>query len=78
MLLERYPPGADTGSELLEHRGQECGVVLKGQIEVTVADATQVLGPGDAYYFSSESPHRFRNVGDEPCELISAATPPTF
>jgi mannose-6-phosphate isomerase-like protein (cupin superfamily) len=23
-------------------------------------------------------PHRFRNFGDEPCEIISASTPPTF
>jgi mannose-6-phosphate isomerase-like protein (cupin superfamily) len=23
-------------------------------------------------------PHRFRNFGDEHCEIISACTPPTF
>jgi mannose-6-phosphate isomerase-like protein (cupin superfamily) len=37
-----------------------------------------VLEAGDAYYFSSSTPHRFRNVGDEVCEIISASTPPTF
>jgi mannose-6-phosphate isomerase-like protein (cupin superfamily) len=37
-----------------------------------------VLGAGDAYYFSSATPHRFRNVGREVCEIISASTPPTF
>jgi len=41
-------------------------------------EQVRVLGPGDAYYFESDQPHRFRNIGPEPCELISACTPPTF
>ena len=39
---------------------------------------TRVLGPGEAYYFASQLPHRFRNVGRETCEIISANTPPSF
>ena len=39
---------------------------------------TRVLNPGDAYYFTSAIPHRFRNTGSEACEIISASTPPTF
>ena len=38
----------------------------------------RVLGPGDAYYFESKLPHRFRNVGDGEAVLVSASTPPTF
>ena len=40
--------------------------------------APQLLHPGDAYYFRSNQPHRFRNDGSEPCELITACTPPSF
>ena len=47
-------------------------------IELTLAGNTRVLTPGEAYYFSSHLPHRFRNVGREPCEIISASTPATF
>jgi mannose-6-phosphate isomerase-like protein (cupin superfamily) len=36
------------------------------------------LSKGDAYYFKSNQPHQFRNPGSEPCELITACTPPTF
>jgi len=43
-----------------------------------VGEDVAVLGPGDAYYFDSREPHRFRNAGDTPCELISACTPPSF
>jgi mannose-6-phosphate isomerase-like protein (cupin superfamily) len=51
---------------------------VRGRLEVTVDNHRRVLSPGEAYFFSSRRPHRFRNVGDEPCELISACTPPTF
>jgi transcriptional regulator with XRE-family HTH domain len=77
VLHERYEPGADTGDKPhLQHESEEGGVVIKGQIELTVGNHTQLLGPGDAYLFDSRIPHRFRNVGDEECELISACTPP--
>lgn len=78
ILVEHYAPGADTGRVLLRHEGEEGGVVLKGRIEVTVAGQSRLLGPGDAYYFESQQPHRFRNIGPEPCEIISACTPPSF
>lgn len=78
ILHERYAPGADTGADMLSHKGEEGGVIIKGRIELTVGAATQILGPGDAYYFSSAVPHRFRNPGRDECEIISANSPPTF
>ncbi|MEW6643421.1 MAG: cupin domain-containing protein [Pseudomonadota bacterium] len=78
ILKERYEPGADTGKVLLVHEGEEGGIILSGRLEVTVDDERKILGPGDAYYFESRRPHRFRCVGPAPCELISACTPPTF
>jgi transcriptional regulator with XRE-family HTH domain len=78
VLHERYEPGAATGDDMLSHRGEEGGVVIRGTVELTVGGQTRVLGAGDAYYFASATPHRFRNVGGEVCEIISASTPPTF
>lgn len=78
ILRELMPPGSDTGDTMLSHDGEEGGVVISGQVEVTVGDAVQVLGPGDAWYFDSRTPHRFRNVGDSDAVLVSANTPPTF
>lgn len=78
LLQERYQPGAGTGKHAITHDGEECGIILSGRLEVTVGDETALLGKGDAYYFRSSEPHRFRNTGNEPCELISACTPPTF
>jgi mannose-6-phosphate isomerase-like protein (cupin superfamily) len=78
VIHECYAPGADTGADMLRHEGEEGGVVVRGRIELTVGGESRLLGPGDAYYFTSAVPHRFRNPGDEPCEIVSASTPPTF
>lgn len=78
ILHERYLPGADTGETMLRHAAEEGGVVVRGRLEVTIGDQRQILGPGDAYYFNSRLPHRFRNVGEEECEVVSVCTPPSF
>ncbi len=78
VLHETYAAGGDTGAAMLSHEGEEAGVVVRGQIEITVGGQREVLGPGDSYYFSSRLPHRFRNLGLEECEIVSACTPPTF
>ncbi len=78
ILKERYEPGSDTGKVPLVHDGEEGGIVLTGRLEVTVEDQRKILGPGDAYYFESRRPHRFRCVGPVVCEVVSACTPPTF
>lgn len=78
ILRERYEPGADTGRVPLAHEGEEGGIILSGRLEVTVDEERRILGAGDAYYFESRRPHRFRCVGRAPCELISALTPPSF
>ena len=78
ILHERYAAGADTGKDMLRHESEEGGVVIRGRIEVTVGEQRRVLAAGDAYYFDSRLPHRFRNLDDEECEIISACTPPSF
>lgn len=78
ILYERYQPGADTGQSMLSHDAEEGGVVLQGRLEVTVGEQVQTLSAGDAYRFSSNLPHRFRNTGSEDCLIVSACTPPSF
>ena len=78
ILHETYAVGADTGLIMLQHEGEEGAVILTGRLEVTVGEATRVLGAGDAYYFNSRQPHRFRNAGNEICTLVSSCSPPTF
>ncbi len=76
ILHEIYEPGGDTGAEMLTHRGEEGGLVIEGEIELTVGEKRAILGPGDSYYFESTIPHRFRNVSKKRTVIISACTPP--
>ncbi|WP_430257678.1 cupin domain-containing protein [Neorhizobium sp. IRS_2294] len=73
---EFYEPGADTGETMLSHEAEEGGVVVAGELEVTVGNQTRILKRGDAYLFDSRLPHRYRNVGTVRCEVVSAVTPP--
>lgn len=76
ILQERYESGADTGEDMIEHEASEGGIVISGELEVTVGGNVRVLKTGDAYLFNSRQPHRFRNISDRPAEVISACTPP--
>ena len=78
ILYEIYPAHSDTGAEMLSHTGEEAGIVISGQIEITVDSQIETLTPGDGYQFASHFPHRFRNVSDEKCVIVSACTPPSF
>ncbi|KFE34519.1 cupin domain-containing protein [Thioclava atlantica] len=78
LLYETYDPGADTGEEAYSHEGEEGGFVIEGELLLSVGDTTEILRAGDAYLFDSRLPHRFRNVTQKRCVVVSAATPPTF
>ena len=77
IMHERYAPGADTGASMLDHQAHEGGIVISGELEVTVGSRTQVLEAGDAYLFDSAIPHRFRNPSAiHDTIVVSACTPP--
>jgi transcriptional regulator with XRE-family HTH domain len=71
-LHTTYHPGSSSsGSEkLVRHNGREYGVVLSGELELTVGFEKYTLGPGDACSFDSNEPHRLANPGTEPATAI--------
>jgi len=63
--------GASTHEhEFQRHPGREWGYILSGTLVLTVAFDEYVLGPGDAIYFDSTTPHRMHNAGHEPVHAI--------
>jgi len=74
MLSETYPAGADTGEEMIKYDGEEAGIVIEGEIELTVDHQIYHLVPGDGYFFHTHLPHRFRNLGDITAKVVSANT----
>ena len=44
-----------------EHaHGDQWGVVISGQIELTIGDRTQTFGRGDSYHIANGTPHQAR------------------
>jgi len=79
LLREVMPPGSDTGKSMLSHEGEEGGIVISGEVELTVGDQVRILKPGEGYYFESRTPHRFRNTSKRhEAIIISANTPASF
>lgn len=76
MRRETYAPGADTGEAMIRQEGELAGLIIAGQIELTVGDARQTLVTGDGFLFDTSHPHRLRNIGPADCILITSRTPP--
>ena len=72
-----YHPGATSGRQH-SHEGEECGIVLKGKIEVQLGRERHRLRNGDSIYFSSSIPHTVKNTGKGEALTIWINTPPTF
>ena len=77
-LHERYEFGAHSGDDMITHNSEEAGIVIKGEVELTVGQRTKCLKVGDSYYINNNIPHRFKNTGKGECIVVSAATPPSF
>jgi transcriptional regulator with XRE-family HTH domain len=73
-----FPPGEESSAEPVRHTGEETVVVLRGRLEVQLADQRVVLEEGDSMTFDPQVPHLFRNPGEESAEAISAISPPNL
>lgn len=70
------PGGSSAGPT--NHVGEEFGYVLEGALELTVDGEAVTIGRGDSFYFRSERPHSYRNLGDVPARVLWVNTPPTY
>jgi transcriptional regulator with XRE-family HTH domain len=65
LFLVHIAPGGSTGDELYTHEGEEAGLVLEGEMTLTVDADTWTLRTGDSFRFASRRPHRFSNPADD-------------
>jgi len=77
VLWVEYEAGSSTG-KLITHAGTECGIVLKGKIEVKTESDTFVLNAGDSITLDSTAPHMISNLSDDTTTAIWINSPPTF
>ena len=53
--------------EVTTHEGQECDIVLQGQLKVQVGEHIEILNPGDTIYYNSTAPHGMIATGGKDC-----------
>ena len=63
-------PLADHKGVGYQHEGEEFVYVLEGNVEITVGDHVNKLGPRDSLHFNSGISHNLRNVGESVAELL--------
>ncbi|GIQ78796.1 transcriptional regulator [Bradyrhizobium sp. RD5-C2] len=61
LFLVHLEPRGNTGDEFYTHDGEEAGLVLSGEMTLTVDTETWTLKQGDSFRFASRRPHRFSN-----------------
>jgi len=80
-LLEGFlviiEPGGHTNGAL-QHKGEEVGFVIEGQLELTLNGSVHLLKAGDSFYFPSDIPHAYSNPGKTLLRVVWINTPPTF
>jgi len=74
MVIE---PGGHSGGPL-QHRGEEVGYVIEGELELIIEQTVFRLAPGGSFYFPSELPHSYSNPGKTITRAVWINTPPTF
>lgn len=76
MGLARYAPGAERPDEpMLVHEGEEHGVVIEGELEMTLGSEVVTLRAGDSYSYDARIPHHARNRTTAPALLVWAVSP---
>jgi transcriptional regulator with XRE-family HTH domain len=65
LFLVHMEPGGSTGDELYTHDGEEAGLVIEGEMKLTVDAESWTLKRGDSFRFASRRPHRFSNPSRE-------------
>ena len=63
--------------DLTTHNGQECDLIIEGNLLVQIGSHQEILGPGDSIYYNSDTPHGLRAVGGKDCLFYAIVLNPT-
>ena len=71
LYMELNYKGEEEAIDLVTHEGQECDIVIRGQMKIQIGDHSEILGPGDCIYYDSGTPHGMAAVGGEDCAFYA-------
>jgi transcriptional regulator with XRE-family HTH domain len=70
------PGGGSHG--LYSHVGEECGLVLKGELEIDLDGTIHRVRTNESFYYNSSVPHSWINPGTTETVVVWVISPPTF
>lgn len=71
-VVSTYDEKAQKGIiELTTHEGQECDIVIEGNLMVQVGEHKELLGPGDSIYYDSDTPHGMIAANGKDCKFYA-------
>jgi transcriptional regulator with XRE-family HTH domain len=70
--------GGSTSIDLLAHNGEECLIVLEGEMEVVYEHEVISLKADESLYFDSSIPHKLQNSCNDNCKFYLIISPPQF
>jgi len=76
IFLWHFEPGYEGKPQA--RPGEEIGLVLKGEIELTVSEEKAILDEGACYQIKANLPHYHKNIGDETADVLIIRRPPLF
>ena len=69
IMILHIDPGASSGGKI-SYSAEKGGIVLSGEVTLTVDNETAVLRAGDGFAFDSSRPHGFSNCGEETARVL--------
>jgi transcriptional regulator with XRE-family HTH domain len=69
-FLLTIEPGGGSGKEKLVRSGEKAGLVLSGQVRLSVGSDVFALGEGDSFLFDSGTPHQIVNDRDNEARVL--------
>lgn len=75
LMLSRLELDADSIVPTHQHPHEQAGMLLEGELELTIDDETQLCQPGDMFIIPGNTPHRARPVNG-PALVLDIFGPP--
>lgn len=72
LITAVFEPGDRSSYEPSTHQGEECLVVIRGEMTIYYHTDVIQLSEGDSFYFDSTVPHLFANNSSQPAEIIAS------
>jgi len=64
--------------DIFSHPGEEFGVVLSGEMTLTVGEQVYRVRARSSFYYSCLLPHSWINEGEEDCVVVWVVSPPSW